>query len=80
MGQGTQPNHYVTNSNNNTKTRPNDAGKNMSAEDKAAFGKTLDKIVADSKAKAKAENDRRLAESKFPKYMRSEKYKNWNPK
>ena len=55
MGQGTQPNHYVTNSSNNTKTIPNDAGKNMSAEDKAAFGKTLDKIVADSKAKAKAD-------------------------
>ena len=78
---GTQKNHTVTSKSNSTKPVKNyNDSAPMSDAEKKAFTKALNKIWADSRAKAKTESDRQKSEAKLPKYMRGEKYKNWNPK
>ena len=54
--KGTQPNHYVTDSNNHTKT-VSDTGQAMSDSTKKSMANEINKIVTESKIKAKQESD-----------------------
>ena len=57
--KGTQPNHYVTDSNNNTKVGKYNDNAPMSDADKKALLNEIDKIISDSRIKAKQELDKR---------------------
>ena len=53
--KGTQPNHYVTSTDNHVQPIPSSV---------------LDKIMKESKAKAKAYLEKKKEDAKFPAYMR----------
>ena len=76
--KGTQPNHHVTDGKNTTKY-VGDAGVPMSKADKEAFIKGIDKMVADSRAIAKAYVEKQEAEAKKPKYLRAKGFETWQP-
>lgn len=76
---GTQKDHHVTDNKNTTKS-VGDAGVPMSAADKKAFSNTLDKIWADSRAKAKAYVDKQKEEAKKPQMYRAKGFETWQPK